>query len=144
MIKRQSVFVSHASANKIEFVDDLVKEIKKLKIKVFYDTDVICWGDNLKEILDNAMNQCTLAIIVISPEYFDREWTEYEIHTLLKRQEDENRKIVLPILYRTSKEELTQHYPMLRDIVFKYAKSQSKADLARDLKRELDKRKKTA
>lgn len=137
--KKPSVFISHSSDDKVEYVDDLVKEIKSLGVSTFYDTDVICWGDNLKEILDEALKTCTLAVIVISPSYFGKEWTEYEIHSLLKRQKEENHKLILPILYRTSKEELLRHYPALTDIVFKHAKSQSKAKLAQELKTELEK-----
>ena len=51
-MKKYSVFVSHSSDDKIEYVDDLVNEIKSLGISVFYDTDVISWGDNLKDQID--------------------------------------------------------------------------------------------
>ena len=40
-MEKYSVFVSHSSEDKIEYVDDLVSEIKKLGISIFYDTDVI-------------------------------------------------------------------------------------------------------
>lgn len=136
-----SVFVSHASSDKILYVDDLVAEIKALGIKVFYDTDVIEWGDNLREKIDKGLETCSLAVVVISPDYFDREWTEYEICALLKRQDAEKNKIILPILYNVSKQEFLSHYPQLQDIVFKYAKSQSKKELALLLKKELEKRK---
>ena len=135
------VFISHSSEDKISYVDDLVKEIKALGINVFYDTDVLSWGDNLKQIIDEGLNRCTLAVIVISRSYFDREWTEYEIHTLLTRQNNENRKIILPILYGISKEELINHYPSLKDIYFKYSKSCTKSELAKELKKVLEKTK---
>lgn len=135
-----SVFVSHASDDKIEYVDELVKEIKQLGISVFYDTDVIGWGDNLKEIIDAGLNNCSLAVIVISPSYFGREWTEYEIQALFKRQDSEKKKLILPILYHVSKEEFNKHYPMLKDIVFKHSKSISKKQLALDVEKELIKK----
>lgn len=138
--EKYAVFVSHASDDKVDYVDDLVKEIKALGITVFYDTDVISWGDNLKERIDAGLKNCELAVIVISPNYFGREWTEYEIQTLLKRQGNEKQKIILPILYRTSKDELVKHYPSLDNILFKYAKSQGKKRLAEDIKRELEKK----
>lgn len=103
-------------------------------------TDVISWGDNLKEVIDAGLNNCTLAVIVISPSYFGREWTEYEIQTLLRRQDAEKNKLILPILYHVSKEEFIMHYPMLKDIVFKHSKSVSKNQLALEVKKELDKK----
>ena len=95
---KYSVFVSHSSDDKVDYVDDLVEEIKSLGITVFYDTDVISWGDNLKEKIDTGLKTCEIAIIVIYPSYFGRKWTEYEIQTLLKRQDAEKHKLILPIL----------------------------------------------
>ena len=135
-----SVFVSHSSEDKIEYVEDLVNEIKNLGISVFYDQDVITWGDNLKEKIDFGLKNCQLAVIIISPSYFGREWTEYELKVLLERQDAEKTKLILPILYKTSKEELVKHYPSLTHVLFKYAKSQSKKSLALDLKKELEKK----
>lgn len=137
MGKAYSVFVSHASDDKIEYVDDLVKEIKQLGISVFYDSDVIHWGDNLKEVIDAGLNNCSLAVIVISPSYFGREWTEYEIKALLKRQDSEKNNLILPILYHVSKEEFNKHYPTLKDIVFRHSKSVSKKHLALEIEKAL-------
>lgn len=138
--EKYSVFVSHSSDDKVDYVDDLVQEIKSLGITVFYDSDVISWGDNLKEKIDTGLKTCELAVIVISPSYFGREWTEYEIQTLLKRQDAEKNKLIMPILYNTSKEEFVKHYPLLKDILFKYSKSQSKKKLAAELKKELERK----
>ncbi len=135
-----SVFVSHSNDDKVDYVDELVSEIKDLGVSVFYDTDVLCWGDNLKEQIDKALNNCELAVIVISPNYFGREWTEYEINALLRRQSNENEKLILPILYRVSKDELIKNYPSLKNIVFKYSKSQSKRKLAEEINCELKKK----
>ncbi len=136
-MKEYSVFVSHSSDDKIEYVDDLVREMKQLGISVFYDTDVISWGDNLKEQIDKGLENCELAVIVISKNYFGKEWTEYEIQSLFNRQSKEKKKLILPILYNISKEEFNNHYPLLKNIVFKHAKSLSKQKLAEEVKKEL-------
>lgn len=134
---KYSVFVSHSSEDKELYVDGLVDEMKSLGMSVFYDTDVIDWGDNLKEKIDQGLKNCTLAVIVVSPTYFNREWTEYELQTLLERQDAEKNKLVLPILHHVSKDELVRHYPLLKNIVFKYSKSQSRKKLAETIKDEL-------
>lgn len=138
--KNYAIFVSHSSDDKINYVDDLVEEIKTLGITVFYDTDVINWGDNLKEKIDMGLKNCKLAVIVISPTYFGKEWTEYEIQSLLIRQNKENGNLILPILHNVSKDEFVKHYPLLKDVCFKYSKSQSKKKLAYDLKDLLEKK----
>ncbi len=63
------VFVSHASLDKANYVDKLVSEMKSLGIKVFYDDDSIAWGDNIKEKVDEGLNNCRIAILIISKHY---------------------------------------------------------------------------
>lgn len=140
MEDKYSVFVSHSSEDKVEYVEELVSEIRSLGISVFFDQDAIAWGDNLKEKIDAGLKYCDLAVIIISPSYFGREWTEYELRALLERQDAEKGKLVLPLLYKTSKEDLVKHYPSLKHILFKYAKKQSKKDIALEVKKELDKK----
>lgn len=86
------------------------------------------------------MKNCQLAVIVISPSYFGKEWTEYELQSLLIRQDKEKNKLILPILYKVSKEEFVKHYPLLKDIVFKHSKSQTKEKIAEEVKKELKKK----
>ena len=57
MNDKHSIFVSHSSEDKITYVEDLVNEIKSLGISVFYDKDVITWGDNLKEKIDELSEE---------------------------------------------------------------------------------------
>ena len=83
------IFVSHCNKDKLKYVDNLVNELKKLDIKVFYDTDEITWGDNIEEKIDNGLKNSKLAIVVISNSFFGREWTEYELMELFKRQTSE-------------------------------------------------------
>ena len=133
------IFVSHCHQDKLKYVDDLVDELKKLDIKVFYDTDEITWGDEIREKIENGLKNSKLAIVVISRQYFGRYWTEYEIKKLFERQFFERRKIVLPILYQISKKDIEKHYPFLANISFKYARKQSKQKLAEEAKKELEK-----
>ena len=44
--KKYDVFISHANADKEDYVDELNRTVKKLGINVFYDTDVLSWGIN--------------------------------------------------------------------------------------------------
>lgn len=39
-MKNYDIFISHCSKDKLKYVDDLVEEIKKLNISVFYDSVV--------------------------------------------------------------------------------------------------------
>lgn len=131
------VFISHASKDKVKYVENLVLSIKSKGISVFYDTESIFWGDCIKEKIDEGLANCRLAIIVISKNYFGRKWTEYELKTLLNRQNKEGKKLILPILYRISKKDFISHYPTLEDIKFIHSKSYRNSEIAELLLKKL-------
>jgi hypothetical protein len=56
------------------------------------------------------------AVIVISKNYFGREWTEKELKEFLTRQNESGQKIVLPLLLGISLNELKEQYPDLGEI----------------------------
>ena len=91
-------------------------EIKKLEISVFYDKDVLKWGDNWKQKILSGTEKSEFAIIVISKHFFDREWTERELREFLNRQNESGQKIVLPLLHNITIDELKEKYSELEDI----------------------------
>lgn len=46
------------------------------------------------------------AIIVISENFFDREWTEKELNEFLNRQNRNGQKLILPIVHNITNEDL--------------------------------------
>lgn len=114
--KQYDVFISHARKDKNDYVNELNEAVKKLGISIFYDTDVISWGDNWKQVILNGTKSSEFAIIVISNNFFDREWTEKELNEFLIQQNENQQKTVLPLLYGITLDELKAHYPELGDI----------------------------
>lgn len=110
------VFISHANKDKEEYVDELKQSLDKLRIKVFYDKDTIEWGDSWKNRILEGVGKAEFAIIVISKNYFGREWTEKELNELLNRQNTNGQKIILPILHNISIKQLKERYPEIADI----------------------------
>ena len=139
-MENYDLFVSHCSKDKLKYVDGLVTEIKKAGIKVFYDSESISWGDDIKATIDKALDSCTLALVVISKSFFDRTWTEYELSKLLSKQNELKEKLILPLLYKITKQQLIEKYPDLKNIKFIHAKAVSKKKIAEKLKIELDKK----
>lgn len=114
--KMYDVFLSHASQDKLEFVDGLYKDIKKLGVNVFYDTDSIGWGDRWKEKILQGTKNSEFAIIIVSEHFFGREWTEKELYEFLSRENETGQKIVLPIVHNISIDQLRVKYPELAEI----------------------------
>lgn len=109
------VFISHANANKGEFVNTLEKALKRLDIRIWYDANKIDWGDNWKLQIKNGLAKCRFGIVVISPEFLGREWTDKELNELLQRQNSTGQKVVLPLLYNITVEKMKEQYPQLTD-----------------------------
>ncbi len=114
--KQYDVFISHANKDKLDYVDGLYLELKKLGINIFYDSEVLSWGDNWKEVILEGTEKSEFAIIVISDKFFDREWTEKELAEFLKRQNESGQKIILPLLHNVSLDDLKKHYTDLGNI----------------------------
>ena len=138
--KKYDVFISHANKDKLSYVNDLNKVIKKLGINIFYDTDVLSWGDNFKQVILDGTAESEFAIIVISKNFFGREWTERELDEFLAQQNASGQKTVLPLLYGITFDELKEKYPTLGDIQAITTKDYTKPELAILLAKELIKR----
>lgn len=110
------VFISHANADKENYVDELKKSLDQLKIKIFYDKDSLEWGDAWKRQILEGVAKAEFAIIVISKNFFGREWTENELKEFLNRHNRNGQKVILPILHNISKAQLKEKYPAVADI----------------------------
>ena len=73
-------------------------------------------GDRWKEKILEGVAKSEFAIIVVSENFFGREWTEKELLEFLNRQNDSGQKIILPILYDITYAQLEEKYPTLADI----------------------------
>lgn len=115
-IKEHDVFISHANKDKEDFVEDLYQSLSKLGVDIFYDKTSIEWGDNWKNKILNGTKNAEFAIIVISENFFDREWTERELSEFLNMQNKNGQKLILPIIHNITAEELKRKYPNVADV----------------------------
>ncbi|MCQ2393862.1 MAG: toll/interleukin-1 receptor domain-containing protein [Kiritimatiellae bacterium] len=110
------VFVSHANDNKQAFVDSLSAGLNRLGIKVWYDSSVLDWGDDWKAKIEEGLAKSRFGIVVLSPQFIDREWTTKELQELLNRQNERHEKVVLPLLYNLTVDDMKAKYPDLAPI----------------------------
>lgn len=110
------VFVSHTNKDKIGYINELKASLDKLGVSVFYDKDTLEWGDNWKNKILEGVEKAEFAIIVISENFFGREWTEIELTEFLSRQNRNGQKIILPILHGISVAQIQEKYPAVAEI----------------------------
>ncbi|NGZ74096.1 toll/interleukin-1 receptor domain-containing protein [Saccharibacillus alkalitolerans] len=110
--KQYDFFISHASEDKTEFVRPLVDELKKRGFEVWYDELTIKLGDSLRQMIDRGLANAKYGIVVLSPWFFKKNWTQFELDGLVGR-EMEGSKVILPIWHKISKDEVMKQSPML-------------------------------
>lgn len=110
------VFISHAWEDKEDIVDELVTEMRRLGIKVWYDTDRLKWGDSMREKIDKGLSKSRYGVVVLSPDYIreDKYWTKSELNGLFQ-VETINGKTILPIWHKLTKKQVTEYSPIIAD-----------------------------
>mgnify|MGYP001293149257 FL=1 len=116
MLPEYDVFISHANADKEVLIEKLYNSLYKLGVKIFYDKETLEWGDKFKDKILEGTKKSEFAIIVISTNFFGREWTERELSEFLNRQNQNGQKLILPILHNITIEQLKEKYPSIADI----------------------------
>lgn len=116
--KQYDLFLSHANQDKQDYVDELKKSLDKLGISIFYDKDTLNWGNRWKEKILDGVEKAEFAIIVISENFFGREWTERELNNLMMRQNNSGQEIILPILHNITHKQLEEKYPEITEIQY--------------------------
>lgn len=79
---RWDFFISHASPDKEAVARPLADALDKLGQRVWYDEFTIKLGDDLNRVIDYGTRSSLFGILVISPDFFGRRWTEAELDAL--------------------------------------------------------------
>ncbi len=108
------IFISHASEDKDELVRPLVEALQRSGIKVWYDEFRLKVGDSLRRSIDKGLAGSKFGIVVLSPSFFAKSWTQYELDGLVTR-EIAGGKTILPLWHRVSKNDVISYSPTLAD-----------------------------
>lgn len=111
------VFVCHASEDKNRFVRPLAEQLKKNHIEVWYDEFTLKAGDGLRKSIDIGLSKSRYGIVVLSKNFFKKEWPQWELDGLVQRQLNEKTNLIIPIWHNISKKEVIAFSPSLADKV---------------------------
>lgn len=112
--KEFDFFISHASEDKDEIVRDLADALKENGFEVWYDEFELKIGDSLRKKIDNGLSKSRFGIVIISPSFVKKNWTEYELNGMVAREMN-GHKVILPIWHKISKDEVLKFSPTLAD-----------------------------
>jgi hypothetical protein len=110
------VFVSHASEDKDEVARPLAHLLVERGVNVWYDDFTLAVGDSLRRSIDRGLALSRFGVIVLSPDFFRKEWPQAELDGLVAKQRATDGKVILPIWHRLTKEDVLAASPTLADL----------------------------
>lgn len=98
-------FISHAVEDKIPIANELCAKLERAGLKIWYSGKELGIGDSIEKTIERGLNRSRYGIVIFSPTYLAKNWTIREFYTLLAK-EIEEQKVILPVLYNITLDEL--------------------------------------
>ncbi|TOK67848.1 toll/interleukin-1 receptor domain-containing protein [Vibrio parahaemolyticus] len=106
------VFISHASEDKESLVLPLVDLLLSRGLKVWLDKGEIFLGDSIREKIDEGLARSQFGVVVISHNFFSKNWTRAELDSLFSKEMG-GKKVILPVWHNISVEEVSEYSPLI-------------------------------
>jgi hypothetical protein len=110
------VFISHASEDKDDFVRHLAERLRRAGLRVWFDEFTLTVGDSLRRSIDRGLASSRYGIVVISPNFLQKDWPQRELDGLVAREVD-GVKVILPVWHNIGADEIRRYSPTLADRV---------------------------
>ena len=108
------VFISHASEDKDDIVRPLAERLRHEGLRVWYDDFTLTVGDSLRRSIDRGLAMSRYGVVVVSPNFLQKEWPQKELDGLVAR-EVEGVKVILPVWHNIGAAEIRAYSPTLAD-----------------------------
>lgn len=132
--KEYDFFISHATEDKDSFVRPLAELLSTNGHKVWYDEFQLTIGDSLRKKIDEGLKLSRYGIVVLSRDFFRKNWPEYELNGLVAREMN-GIKVILPIWHNVTRDEVLSFSPTLADKVALNTAIYSLNEIAIELKK---------
>ena len=110
--KTYDVFISHASEDKAQVAAPLAAFLLSQGFRVWLDQSEITVGDSLRRSIDQGLSASSFGIVILSPDFLRKGWTNLELDGLIAREVSKG-KVILPILHHLSPEDILRFSPIL-------------------------------
>lgn len=110
------VFISHASEDKDIFVRELANRLSEFGLKVWYDEFELKVGDSLIKSINKGLLNSNFGIVILSPAFFEKGWTDYELTSLLNVGIHNQNQHILPIWHNINADNVANKFPYLMDL----------------------------
>ena len=107
------LFISHAAEDKDEIARPLAQALIVQGVKVWFDETELKLGDSLRRSIDHGLSQSRFGLVILSPDFFRKEWPQKELDGLVAR-EDQG-KVILPVWHKVGRKEIHAYSTLLSD-----------------------------
>jgi TIR domain-containing protein len=107
------LFICHASEDKEGIARQLAQRLKGSGYQVWYDEFSLKLGDSLPREVDRGLAACRYGVVILSPNFFRKEWPRRELDGLVARETQDGQKRILPVWHDVSQEVVAQYSPTL-------------------------------
>lgn len=107
-------FISHAVEDKIPIANELCAKLERAGLKIWYSGKELGIGDSIEKTIEKGLHRSRYGIVIFSPTYLAKNWTIREFYTLLAK-EIEEQKVILPVLYNISLDDLKNKDLLMAD-----------------------------
>ncbi len=110
------VFICHATEDKDTFVRELTSSLSGEGISIWYDEFTLRVGDSLRETIEKGISKSRYGIVVLSPNFFQKDWPQRELNVLLQR-DSRNQRVILPVWLNIDYAGIAHHSILLAGIM---------------------------
>ena len=109
------VFLSHASEDK-DKIRRLATRLKELDVSVFFDEEVIGWGDSITDAINNGLLRSTFFVPFLTSTFARKGWTNKELNSSIQQNISRKGRI---LVIKDASFQIEDRYPVLNDVLYK-------------------------
>ncbi len=98
-------FISHAVEDKIPIANELCTRLEAEGLTIWYSGKELNAGDSIANSIHEGLNKSRFGIVILSKNYIAKNWPLREFYLLLAR-ESEGNKVILPVLFEITPQDL--------------------------------------
>lgn len=115
-LEKPVAFISHDSRDKDLIARKLAESLSSRLCTVWYDEYSLKIGDSLRESIESGIKEAKKCVLILTKHFLDNPgWGKKEFNSIFTREMIMNEKIVLPIWFGVTKEEVYNYSPSLAD-----------------------------
>lgn len=106
------LFISHASEDKEDIARPLAALLESRGLKIWFDECELTLGDSLRQRIDQGLAESRFGLVILSPDFFAKEWPQKELDGLVAREVGQ-RKVILPVWHGVENTDVARFSPLL-------------------------------